>query len=193
MERNLIIIAGYPVSGKTIFVLKLSENINLPYFNLDSIKTEIGKVIKANSWEDSVRLGNSSFFVLMYILENFMKYNKPLIIENSFIKDHEIVIENLIKKYEYKTLTYILKCDLKILHNRFIKREHSQERGSNNKVFGLWDNFQTFACDMIPFGDFTIGDNIVNINTNDFKNINYKEYVHLANDFILRSIKPNGT
>ncbi|MDR2836220.1 MAG: AAA family ATPase [Bacteroidales bacterium] len=108
MKNKLIIITGYPASGKSTFAMKLSENLDVPFFNLDSIKTAIGKEIEINNWENSICFGKISFFVLMYILENLMKVNKPLIIENSFIKDHETVIKYLLEKYEYEALTYFL-------------------------------------------------------------------------------------
>jgi deoxyadenosine/deoxycytidine kinase len=183
MENKIIIIAGHPASGKTTFALKLSEILYIPFFNLDSIKTAIGKEIIINNWEDSKRLGKSSFWVSMYIVENMMKVNNPLIIENSFIKDHEIIIKYLLEKYEYKTLTYILKCDLDILHKRFIERERSPERDASNKIFGLWDDFKVFEHDMKFFDDFNIGDKIVNIITNDFSNIDFNKYINIAKEF----------
>jgi predicted kinase len=190
MKNKLIIIAGLPASGKTTFALTLSNILGIPFFNLDSIKNAVGKVIEINNWEDSVRLGKSSFFVLMYILENMMKVNKPLIIENSFIKDHEEVIKYLLEKFEYETLTFIFECNLKIIHKRFIEREYSSERDMGNKVFGLWDDFQIFEHDMRPFGNFNLGDKIINIVTNDFTNINFDKYIEIAKDFI--SSNPNG-
>jgi predicted kinase len=192
MKNKLIIIAGYPASGKTTFAVELSKILTLPNFNLDSIKNAIGKIIEVNNWEDSKRLGNSSFFVLMHILENFMKVNKPLIIENSFIKEHEPIINNLLEKYKYETLTYIFKCNLNILHKRFIEREYSLERDKNNKVYGLWDDFKIFEHDMKPFDDFNIGDNVVNINTSDFKKLKFNELINIAKDFIILE-KTNGT
>jgi predicted kinase len=184
MNNKIIIIAGYPASGKTTFALKLSEILCIPFFNLDSIKTAIGKAIDVDNWEDSKRLGKSSFFVLIYILENLMKVKEPLIIENSFIKDHEITIKNLLEKYKYESLTYIFKCNLEKLHKRFLEREYSMERDNGNKVFGLWDDFQIFEHDIKPFDDFIIGDKIENIVTSDFTNINFSKYINIAKDFI---------
>jgi predicted kinase len=183
MKNKLIIITGYPASGKTTFALKLSKILDIPFFNLDSIKTAIGKVIEINSWENSICLGKSSFFVLMYILENLMKVNKSLIIENSFIESHEIAIKCLLEKYEYETLTYFFKCDLKILHKRFIEREYSLERDNGNKVFGLWDDFQIFERDIKPIDGFNMGDKIEYIVTSNFSNINFDKYINIAKDF----------
>jgi predicted kinase len=190
MKNKLIIIAGLPASGKTTFALKLSNILNIPFFNLDSIKSAIGKIIEINNRENSIRLGKSSFFVLMYILESLMKVNKPLIIENSFIQDHEEIIKNLLEKYAYETLTFIFKGNLKIIHNRFTEREYSPERDVGNKVFGLWDDFQIFERDMKPFGDFNIGDKIENIVTSDFSNIKFDKYINIAKDFMFIDNNP---
>jgi predicted kinase len=184
MKNKIIIIAGYPASGKTTFAKQLSEELNIPYFNLDSIKSAIGEIIKINSWEESKSIGNASFLVLMYILESFMKVNKTLIIENSFIKNHEVTIEQLIKNYEYEVMTYILKCDLKLLHKRFIERENALERDNSNKIFGIWNDFQIFERDMKPFDEFNIGNKIININTNDLKVINNNEYKNIAKEYL---------
>jgi len=182
--NKLIIVTGYPASGKTTFASKLSNILHIPFFNLDSIKTSIGKVIDVNNWEDSIRLGKSSFFVLMYIIENLMKVSKPIIIENSFIQEHEIEIKYLSEKYEYETLTYFLKCDLQILHKRFIEREYSLERNKSNKIFGLWDDYSIFARDIKLFGNFNIGNKIIDIDTSDIININYDNYIDIAKEFI---------
>jgi len=184
MKNKLIIIAGHPASGKTGLALKLSNNLCIPYFNLDSIKSAIGKSIEVDSWEKSKCIGHSSFFVLMYILENLMKVNKPLIIENSFIKEQEAIIKNLLEKYNYETLTFILKCDLKILHKRFIEREYSVERDKSNRVFGLWDDFKIFEREITFFDNFNTGDEIINIVTSDFTNIDFNKYIIIAKDFI---------
>ena len=191
MKNKLIIISGYPASGKTTFAIRLSKILHLPFFNLDSIKNAIGKVIKANNWEDSKNLGNSSFFVLMYILENLMKFNKRLIIENSFIKEHEMPIKSLLEKYEYESLTYKFECNSKILHRRFIEREYSSERDISNKVYGVWDDFKIFERDIKLFNDFYTGGEVVNIVTSNFEKINFDKYINIAKIFINK--KPNGT
>jgi len=187
MGNKLIIIAGHPASGKTGLALKLSNNLNIPFFNLDSIKSAIGKSIEVDSWETSKCIGHSSFFVLMYILENFMKVNKQLIIESSFIKDQEEVIKKLLEKYNYETLTFILKCDFKILHKRFTEREYSHERDKSNRVFGLWDDFKIFEREMGFFDGFNTGDKIINIVTSDFTNVNFDKYIIIAKDFICKN------
>jgi tRNA A37 N6-isopentenylltransferase MiaA len=61
MKNKLIIIADHPASGKTELALKLSNNLHIPFFNLDSIKSAIGKSIEVDSWETSKCIGHSSF------------------------------------------------------------------------------------------------------------------------------------
>jgi predicted kinase len=193
MNKKLIIISGYPAAGKTTFSFELSKKLNIPFFNLDFIKSEIGKIIKIKSWEDSVRVGKSAFLVLMYILENLMKTNNPVIIENSFIKDHEEVLKYLLEKYEYKLLTYKFICNLKVLHKRFIEREYSSERDIGNKIFGFWDHYQKFECEIKAFIDFNVGDNIIEIDTSDFKKINFDNYIEIAKNFMINKNGPNVT
>jgi deoxyadenosine/deoxycytidine kinase len=126
----------------------------------------------------------------MYILENLMKVNKLLIIESSFIKEQEAVIKYLLEKYNYEALTFILKCDLKVLHKRFIEREYSMERDKSNRVFGLWDDFKIFEREIKFFDNFNTGDKIINIVTSDFTNTDFEKYIIIAKDFICK--KPNG-
>ena len=184
MKNKLIVIAGYPAAGKTTFAMKLSTTLALPFFNLDSIKTAIGKEIEISNWENSVRFGKASFFVLMSVLESITKANKPLIIENSFIREHETAIKYLLEKYEYETLTYVFKCKLEVLHKRFLEREYSHERESGNKIFGLWNDFQVFERAMKPFDDFKLGGKTINIDTSDFTKIDFDEYVRTSKEFM---------
>jgi broad-specificity NMP kinase len=97
MCKKLIIITGYVAGGKTTFSLKLSKELNIPCFNKDLIKIEMGKNFSVNNREDSKHLSVATFNIMMHILENFMKVGQPLIIESNFGYTNGDAIKELLK------------------------------------------------------------------------------------------------
>ena len=52
MNKKIIIIAGYLASGKSTFALRLSKEINVPYFVKDTLKSAICTSIPITNRED---------------------------------------------------------------------------------------------------------------------------------------------
>jgi dephospho-CoA kinase len=188
MCKKLIIITGYVAGGKTTFSLKLSKELNIPCFNKDLIKIELGKKIDVNNREDSKLLSETSFNIMMYILENFMKVGQPLIIESNFGYTNGANIKELLGKYNYQSLTYLFTGDLKIIHKRFVERDKSPERDKVNRINGLLDEYSVFESSIKPLGEFNIGDKIIKIDTTDFSKINFDKYIKESYDFIYNII-----
>jgi adenylate kinase family enzyme len=187
MDKKLIIITGYVAAGKTTFSLQLSEKLNLPCFNKDLMKIELGKNIEINNREDSKRLSVTTFNIMMHILESFMKVEQPLIIESNFGYTNGEHIKQLLEKYNYQALTYLFMGDLKILHKRFVERDESPERDKINRINGLLDEYCVFESAIKPLGEFNIGNKIIKIDTTDFSKIKFDTYFEEAYNFIYKN------
>ena len=113
MNRKIIIIAGYIASGKSAFALRLSKEVDIPYFIKDTFKSAICKSLTIANREESRRFSAVTFDAIIYAAERLMETGYPLIVEGNFtmggyMKTNEgDRIKRLIDKYDYQSLTYI--------------------------------------------------------------------------------------
>lgn len=190
MNKKIIIVAGYVATGKTTFSLKLSQALGIPYFSRDLLKIALSRSIPVNSRDASNQLSAATFDALEFITEKFMETGFPLIIESNFVigENHNKIkegdtLKTLTKRYDYQTLTYIFLGDLRILYKRFIERDKLPTRGQANQ---MWDeiNFEDFKKGISPLGDFTIGGEIVKIDTTDFGTVDFESHIETARLFM---------
>ena len=130
MNNSLIIISGYLAAGKTTYGKKISEKLKIPFFSKDSIKEILFDSLYDNNigYEEKRKLGASSYDILYFIIEEYMKVGMPIIAESNFTKESIPIIKNLLKKYKYKCITIRFEGNIKTLHDRFLKREYSKDR-----------------------------------------------------------------
>ena len=143
MYKKIIIIAGYLASGKSTFALRLSKEVNVPYFVKDTLKSAICTSIPITNREDGRRFSAATFDAIAYVAERLMETGYPLIIEGNFVMGGYMklnegeTIRQLIEKYGYKSLTYIFWGDTRVMCDRFNERENLPERGQSNQVFSV--------------------------------------------------------
>jgi len=200
----LIIVTGYLASGKSTFASKLSEALNIPYLIKDTFKTALSKNVPILNREDSSRLSVITFDAMMYVAERLIVTGNPVIIEGNFkpygvkkVGDESVtdgeesvvdgeagIIKSLIDRYNCESLTYLFTGDTKVLYKRFIEREKSPQRGAN-KLFEdiTFDEFNNYC---VSLGKFDVGGNIIKIDSTDFTEIDFNEYIEKARLFIKR-------
>jgi len=141
MNKKIIIVAGYLASGKSTFARRLSKEISIPYLIKDTFKIALCDSVSITSREEGRRFSAVTFDGMMYVAERLMETGFPIIIEGNFAPaglkkvDEAGVIRALIQKYGYQSLTYQFEGDTKILHERYIEREKTPERGDANRDF----------------------------------------------------------
>jgi hypothetical protein len=93
------------------------------------------------------------------------------------------VIESLVKKYSYQSLTYKFMGDTRILYERYIEREKSPERGGANRDFeGIpFESFDRYCHNLDPF---SIGGKVIKVDTSDFAKVDFAQYIEIARQFI---------
>jgi predicted kinase len=184
LSNKLIIITGYLASGKTTFSLNLAKLLGIPCFNKDRIKSVIGKEIIMTNREESKKYSRVTFDIMMHIANELMACGYNFIIEGNFGNENSMRINELLKKYKYEALTFLFIGDLKVLHERFVKRDNSTERDNANKINGLLDNFLDFEKVVKPLGEFGLGNPIIKMDGTDFSKINYENYITIASNYI---------
>ena len=78
---------------------------------------------------------------------------------------------------------FIVTGDTRILHERFLKREISIERGRANKI-GFDVPYKLFDQWCRNLDGFDVGGKIITVDTSDFGSVDFEEYICLAKRFL---------
>lgn len=184
-NKKIIIVTGFLAAGKTAFSLRLSEALNIPCLNKDIVKGVIGREVVMHDREESKLFSRVTFDLMMHFAESLMRCGYAVIIEGNFgtgTNRDEII--KLIEKYHYVPLTYLFTGDMRILHERFVKRDETDERDNANKIGGLLDDYEDFAAAVKPLGEFNVGGRILRVDGSDFSRIDYDGIIHEAAAFL---------
>lgn len=189
MNKKIIIIGGYLASGKSTFARRLSRSIHVPYLMKDTFKTALCKSIVIADRKESSRFSAVTFDGMMYVAERIFETDNPLIIEGNFVPggvkktDEAGVIKGLIDKYDYTSLTFKFAGDTRILHERFVDREKTVERGRANKI-GTEVPYERFDQWCHNFDNFNVGGEIIPVDTTDFTKVDFNTYIESARQFM---------
>lgn len=183
MNKYIVIITGDLASGKTSYGIKISNTLGIPFFSKDKVKEVLYDSLSNDAdldYESKRRIGSTSYDVFYYIIEEQMKAGMPLVAESNFTEESIPMIKALLNKYNYKCVTVRFTGDLHILHERFIKREYSDERHSGLFSNGKFDNYEVFESRASVLRNFKINDNEIVVDTTDFDTVDYNKII----DFI---------
>lgn len=189
MVKKIIIVEGYLASGKSTFALRLSETVGIPYLIKDTFKSALCKNIEIANRSESSKFSVVTFDAMMYVVERLMETGCPVIIEGNFVPsgvkkiDESGELKRLIDKFGYTPLTYKFKGDTRILHKRFVEREESAERGQANKM-GFEVKYEDFDRWCHNLDSFSIGGEVIEIDTSDFTKVDFSKYIKLSENFI---------
>jgi predicted kinase len=190
VNNKIVIIAGYPASGKSTFARNLSKVVNVPYLQKDALKIALCTNLSVTCVEESRLYSTVAFDAMMYVVERQMETNSPIIIEGNFVPsgikeiDESHVIKTLVDKYDYTSLTFKFMGDTQILHTRYLERDKLPERGGVNSFYrGIsFNDFDTICRDL---DSFHISEKIIMIDTTDFDLVDFSSYIKAANSFLL--------
>ena len=189
MNKKIIIIEGYLASGKSTFALQLSKSINVSCFVKDTFKTAICSSISIADRKESSLFSTVTFNAMMYVAERLFETGSPIILEGNFVPagvkqvDEAGVIKELIDQYGYTSLTFKFIGDTRILYKRFMDREKTDERGQANKI-GFDVSYDVFDRWCHNLDNFNVGGEIIQIDTTDFAEVNFDNYIKSARQFI---------
>lgn len=170
MNKKIIVIEGYLATGKSTFALQLSKSLNIPYLIKDTFKIALCKNVSVTSRTERSVFSTVTFDGMMYVAERMLETSIPIILEGNFVpagvkKINEAdAIKRLIDRYNYTSLDFKFMGDTRVLHQRFLEREKSSERGEVNKI-GMDVPYDTFNQWCRNLDDFDIGGETVRVNT----------------------------
>lgn len=187
MNKYFIVICGDLAGGKTTYGKKISKELKIPFFSKDELKEILYDSMNNNnlSYEEKRKIGASSYAVFYNIAEQLMKVGHAFILESNFVKESIEALNNLIKKYDYKCVTVKFEGDLKALHQRFLKREYSEERHQGLVSNGTFDDFEEYLKHSNKLKEFKINDDEIVVDTTDFSKVNFENIMKQINEKIL--------
>lgn len=179
VKITLIVITGLPGTGKTTLGKKLATEFNLPFISKDEIKESLFDNL---GWQDlkwSKKIGGASLELMYLFAETILKTKKSLIIETNFNPQFaNLKLLTLKKKYSLSIIQIRCITDGQILFDRFSLRAHSNKRHP-----GHIDSENLEEWKPILFKGkieaLNIGGELIDFDTNNFKNVTFKKLVKL--------------
>lgn len=165
--NKLILIMGDLATGKSTFASILSKRYETNMFFKDSIKEVLGDTIGFSNREENKKLSNATMELMFFILSEFGKINKNLILESNFHTVELAKIHEIANEYNYEVLTLVLRGETELLHKRFLNRIENENRHSVHLSTSL-DNFDAFKWCTDYLRTAQIPGNAMYINADDF-------------------------
>lgn len=178
MGKNyFIIITGELAAGKTTYGTKISRELKIPFFSKDKLKEVLFDSMNNNEleYEEKRKIGASSYAIFYTVAEELMKVGTPFILESNFVKESADILLKLIEKYKYQSITVRFTGDMEVLHNRFLKREYSEERHQGLVSNGVFDELEEFKKISNKTQEFSINEQEIVVDTTDFEKVDFLE------------------
>ena len=126
--NKLLLIQGDLAAGKSTFAGILAKRYGTSAFCKDTIKEVLGNTIGFSNREENKRLSAAAVELMAFMLSEFGKLGKDLILEANFHTDELDALHRIAEKYRYEVLTIVLRADVRILHERYLHRMHHESR-----------------------------------------------------------------
>lgn len=189
MRRKVIVIGGYLASEKSTFAQRLSRELHVPCLMKDAFKMAICQHVTIANRQDSSLFSIVTFDAMTHVLACVFEAGYPFIVESNFVPagvkevDEAGVLKRLIEAYRYEPLTFKFTGDTRVLHQRFLARERTAERGDANKI-GAEVPYDTFDRWCHNLDAFNVGGRIVQVDASDFASVDFPSCIEMARTFM---------
>ncbi|SNZ15699.1 Predicted kinase [Terribacillus aidingensis] len=204
MCKILILLAGFPGTGKTYLSKIIDENLG-PYsiISPDDLKERYFDIYGYQNLKEKHKLMERAWKKYYEALEYQMYAEKKIISDYPFSKKQQPFLQRLTEKYQYKVVTIRLIADLDILYERQRKRDLDTSRHlshvvssyrigdrleNRNEADGLL-TYNEFIerCTTRGYDSFQMG-KLVEVDVTDFSRVNYSELVEKLGLYLEESI-----
>lgn len=173
--KYLIILAGYPATGKSYIAEKLLEYFeNSKFLSPDEIQERMFYEYGFKNAEEKRSIYNNAFLEFYETLDSYMKCLYTIIIDYPFSYLQKEKLESLVNINKYRAITIRLIGDLEKIYKRRIKRDLDDSRCAGhmleifnknmkvNKDMRLKKliSFEEFKahCELRKYDEFQIGE-----------------------------------
>jgi predicted kinase len=121
---KLIIVSGFPASGKTTLVTQLSKDLNLPSFSKDDFKELLADTIGFTDHESTRPFGKTSFSALFLVAKRLIENKASLIIEGNFMMGDETKeFLSYLRQADVEVYEILCHAEGQVLIDRFMARK----------------------------------------------------------------------
>lgn len=189
MGGKLLVITGYLAAGKSTFARRLGRELKIPCFVKDTFKSAVCESVSITDRAESSRFSAVTFDAMCYAAERLLEAELPVILEGNFVPagvkavDEAGRLRDLAARYGVPVLAFRFRGETRVLHERFLQREGTPERGQANHMFETvsWEAFDRL-CRNLEGADF--GGETVDIDTTDFGAADFETYIACARHFL---------
>jgi predicted kinase len=132
MERpptKLILVTGFPGTGKTTLSRALANSLRLVCVNKDEIKERLADRLKADTLQESRALSRATYAVMDYLMEAHVDAGSALIAESNFPADvYGETLRKLRERAPCEIFQILCKAEPEILVRRLVNRARRGER-----------------------------------------------------------------
>ena len=125
---KLIILAGMPATGKSTFAKMLQKEFGFPILEKDGIKEQLFDTIGFECYAEKRQLDVAANAVLLRIMEDMMKADTSVIVDNNFDPASAEKLNVLLEKYDPSCVTVFLNGDTQVLYERYAERDSKHLR-----------------------------------------------------------------
>lgn len=193
MIKTIILLAGYPGTGKTYLGERIIEKQHsFMIVSQDDIKEYLFDKDGFNNAKEKQELIAKARKLYYENLEEKMKEGEMIITDYPFSDIQKPIFESLASKYSYQVITIRLVGDLDIIFKRRIARDLKTDRHlghivscyhkgdeliDRSKASELitYDDFIK-VCETKKYGEFELG-HLIEVDMSDFSKVNYEELV----------------
>ena len=176
---RIILVGGYCATGKSTFSRKLSQKLNIPCFNKDTIKELLGDGFGPDNGMVFRKGSVVTFSLMLHIAESFLQAGKPCILESNFKLIESGQLKALLDKYDFECLTFIFTGDLDVVYKRYSERERHWVHQSAGTSADSFKNGQLGG----GLGEAAIGQTVY-VDATSFEKVDYEELFGVAERFV---------
>ena len=119
MKKTLILLAGYPGTGKTYMCNKiLEQEKDFQVISQDDMKEQLWDEFGFDNMEEKTALENKSWTLYYEQIEDAMNQGKRLVSDYPFSEKQRGKLKRLCEEYGYQPVTIRLEGDLEVLFGR---------------------------------------------------------------------------
>lgn len=126
--KKLLLITGDLATGKSTFAEIMSKRYNTPVMYKDKIKEVLGDTIGFVDREENLKLSIATVALMTYGFSELAQLDLDVILEANFKEEELRRIKEISDNCGYDTLTLVLRADMDIIYERFVRRIEKENR-----------------------------------------------------------------
>lgn len=153
----------------------------MPLVSYDNIKAKDWDIVQQYELHDRNIYGKYSFEFFWFFIEELMKTGTPLIADYFFSVNQIGKLDEMIGRYKYEAVTYLLDCETETAYRRFIERNNGGDRPEGLRVSCTFEDFNSLSGQNRAF---RFGRRCITIKTDDFSKLDLEKLCREVADLV---------